>query len=958
MFNKAKKVLTKLLTFSFVACCTIGLTMGIAGCDDDNNSANSGNNTTVSVIKEVKQENGKLIIVYTDGRANLEIDLNNQVAACTHENTTVVVRGDHYEEIPGVEWEANGCVALDICTKCGVVSKVASAHVMVATNVTEAKYCHQEKTQTLSCYFCDYEEEDQVVTAPTDHKYAVKYAVEQHLEGDQLVDNVLCEDGGWSIEYCTVCGWINEETVKRVDATDHHSLSWTMTEEPTLTTTGTLTGICNGCDLIVNDQKWTGCGEEVTYTLPAIKTINEATGKSYYTIKDFVQPNCTEAGTATYTITVDGQTFEVEEAKEAGKHSIAINGGTDTEEFTLGGTIYDDDEKYADSWLIFANEEIDCADGANGFFICTNEQCKKPVEVVVKKHHTIDETSIVYTNYSSELDGKDKISYTCDVCGDTDYKEVDHDLEYAFDVVDSVNNIYKVTITCKNGNCILNKVENNVTGVKVDVTDPTCTEKGKTVYTYTDANGKEHVKTVESNMIGHKVDDTHSYFVGDAIDKTTAEAIGINFVAGAEFDCTSDDVGGIFQCKVCEGWIPVAVTVPHVKPAEYTKPTCEVDGSYECAICHNTIGADEDASLAAKGHSFKYSYVTEDDTTYTFSIECTKDADVCGRELGETYRTELYNDTVLKTWVNKVTVDPTCKDKGSITYYVYDKAYIDSETEQPDPTAVLQYTVVVEVATTAHSLNGVVLDPNVVHSFMEGMTWLVTAENQTACNSPEGAAAFFNCTVCDTKHILIKANKPHEMPEGTVLQPATCTTNAYYSYNCAECGTPCRDEVPNTAKGHAISYLTDGYVAPSATTTGKLYFKCTGCTVLNDKYVTLPNTVEGLASGVYTNPVANDAACGTPEFTKYTISAEQMKLLLEDAGVNMAQVNSYGATEIIIQTSAALEHNYTQTLSTWTEEVTESDVDYIVTYTAKYCDVCEKVIVSVVSKVPVVVVTD
>ena len=91
--------------------------------------------------------------------------------------------------------------------------------------------------------------------------------------------NATCENAGYTIKTCTICG---EVQVTDVQAHGHNPGEYTVTSQPTCTTTGARTSVCQNAN----------CGKEFTETIPAL-------GHNYVGV--VTAPTCTAAGYTTYT---------------------------------------------------------------------------------------------------------------------------------------------------------------------------------------------------------------------------------------------------------------------------------------------------------------------------------------------------------------------------------------------------------------------------------------------------------------------------------------------------------------------------------------------------------------------------------------------------------------------------------------------------------------------------------
>ncbi len=963
MFNKAKKVLTKLLTFSFVACCTIGLTMGIAGCDDDNNN-DTGNNTAVVSVKDVKQEDGKLIITYSDGTTTT---IPVSTAACNHENTEKVrilgsfegLVGDEEDveewmEYMGITWTHHDCCFLNICTDCGKAEVVEdeAAHVIAKMEAT----CTEASKE--ACIWCGYEVPGTESDAALGHELATKFSVED--------DEVLCgEDGGFAITYCTRedCGHVESAEIVKIG---HHSSKWTLTKKPTATMKGELTGVCDACDVTVNGVHFDGCGKTVTIEIPELSLED-------YTLKAEKTGDCSQNGQETYSYIAEaGTKYEQEITFEVdvlgGDHTIGLKDGTTTK-IETNKLIYTD-EDYTD-WTVVNNKTIECKkeEGVQAIFTC--KECGTTVSVYVAKRHTkpTDLTKITFTPASDNINGKDVYSGPCDVdgCSGIWEEEVAHDLRY--EMKKENDGSYTLITTCANKHgddtCGLKVYKYNLTNVQEDIIkDSTCDEEGTIRYTYVDGgltvtldgtiDKKPHLfKGVE-------------YYANQRVEYTAD--CGIIVVNNATVTC-NNAVTGIFDCEnegCTQTAVGVILYVPHtVKEGTYVAPTCEADGSYECDKGCGTIGAAMDASLKALGHDLVYTITSETtEEKYVISQECQR----------EDCTTDLSTIEVLKA--NSDYEEPktaNCQAEGvwKITEY--------TGSTKTEVKAI--YSGV--LAKTGHTLiyktekTEIVVDEYKTYEYNSAtMTIIDNDSDLSGCDEgtpdapAKGVQAIFTCEDCNYIACSIYVRLPHTKPETVTTEAPTCEDQGYDYGDCPKCEN-------GEWQGNFVAALThdwkydineSGNVLPTATATGSLTLTCKNysatnnkCTVENGtKTVTLPRLSQQykIVSGVVTyvdadgTPVYTSktvtAECGVAPGVEYTMAADVMVYLGLAKTKELAEANLLTFT---VTEGTELSHDYTTTL-TWyvAEEVTVGSGDDAVQvtkyrrYTGSYCERCEKII--------------
>lgn len=970
MFNKAKKVLTKLLTFSFAACCAIGLTVGLTGCDEEQQPAvNPGNNTTPVVsVKDVKQDGNVITITYTDGKTEtITIDIPKD--ACDHKNDPKIVHVQGHKTLKDSEgevyYEGQPCVTLEICPDCGAVTvDEENPNHLILEEVYEGN-CEEGTTKTIGCRYCDYMEEEIVVVAPKEHTPATKYTVPDGWDEDVKGKFTICEHGSIAITYCTECEDVL--STEMVDPMGHHSTEWKKAVDPENGKPGYLEGKCDTCNVEVVGG-YNGCGENVPYDLPALDA-KDKDGNSYYVLSDVTQTSCTAEGTATYTIVVDGQTFEFKDkVLKKDYHMITLADGT-TAQFEPGDSIWDDDAKYVGMYELIDGEVVSCAnDGAQATFRCA--ECQKLVSIIVKQHHELPDAKDVIV-HGGDKSNKDAISYKCarEDCGaNIDHEVIDHVLTYDIEVEGEGENakVYLVT-TCANedksgkgNNCGYYSRE-AIKEYTVEVTkQATCTAKGEKTYTYIDKNGKEQTATQEILMLKHNVDDTNYYFANAEVDAALAKEIGIEILdEGVEFvTCKTGAVTGVFVCKDCGRSIGVKLIAPHTydEKAETTiYPTCTKAGQYYCTVCKTTIyggtAEGQDKAFAATGCKLEYTYVSFDSETeiYTFSVVCKNKG--CDATV-ETPVTALKANCVVDT------TDPTCLNKGKEIITVYNKAAYDKDGTLVVIPADKLYVVEHELDKVNHTHETVgVLQSGVVYDYdEETMTWIDMGDGEEIpdCSSKSGAKATFTCTVCMKGNCGISVKLKHTRPEDETAvteHKATCTEDAYYTFTCDKCNEAAKEVAYGTATGHSWKYDDTTLVKPSyinQAATGSLEVICTNenCT-LPEISIVLP----ALNTKDYYVVEEVPAACGQDEVVKYTISAEKMAELIN------AELKKIPDNKVTVTAKECgrftFEHKISDALAHeegaivyWNEVVIEkiSGIEYYVTYEceAQYCSRCDR----------------
>lgn len=850
-------------------------------------------------VKSIKRtDSGELMITFTDGKTQTIF-----LGACFHENKTFkVVSGKTKPDyIDDAVWNESKyyCYGISVCDDCGAAEFDYSEtnHVLISS-VPDCV-----NGGSAECVFCDFKVE--MTEPPLGHSLTTKWSME---EGE-----TLCQDGGYAITYCTRCNWIDTPVV--VGPIGHHSAKWTMVLSPELNKTGLVQGICDGCDLVVNDEKYSGCGQFVEMELPSLNS-------GYYTITNINQPDCSEPGTATYEMTVDGQIFAFNADLPAKHHSIITSDGG-AEQLPAGAAIYADDEKYLGAWQLIAEEEIGCEEGAQGYFVCAD--CGKRVSIYVMAKHEMPTDTSQITFTPGDNGGMDIVAYECARCKQFVQAEMEHN--YRRTLMITGNNQFEVETICTNSfngvDCAYMQIAVVTNVTMISVKEPTCVEKGRIEYEYIAPDGESIRLFVSTAQTGHTIGD-YEFFAGQRIDIDIANDLGfVTLDTGASTPICMGIVG-VGTCEMCGNEIGVVLYREHTPDDGMILPTCEKDGEYKCADCGELV------TVPALGHNIKSTIASEDSETYTIMEECQR-AD-CGYSVERSVEKSCCQVELIE--------GASCANEGTLLIYIYADKSLTS----------LDCIVESKLPKTWHTLTykGVptAIDVNEVYEYDANMMLIVDggADNILSCDSGDSVMAIFACEVCGLDTCGIRVRMAHTKPtdENLILRiEPDCIADGYDEWDCEVCGELCRDYIIPALGGHDLVYNFDHFSPPSYDIEGYIEVHCTRCDFMD--FIQLPT----LSNDCYLLNKMEEV-CEQHKLVSCLLSAEKVIELGLSTDIWIAQINELKFV-VDVGNGLYVPHIQEGAPIIWTDAIVEvkNGETWLYTYenTGYYCPRCDKVMI-------------
>ena len=460
-------------------------------------------------------------------------------------------------------------------------------------------------------------------------------------------------------EFMWSADFVESQKMSDVTGESHTHEYETVTVEPTCENVGFTEERCKTCGVVKADSKKESEAEDA-----------KATGHHYIQYKDETYTKESDADDAK-NIVVDAivctKCMKAIPRKSSGNSGNMFGSGDDSDEldipeglktgheYTGKITSLSDDKKTGDvtvSCDSCVGKELDFLDEKD-----VTLETKKDVEVTSKKE-------------AEDCEKGGKIIYTAKVTvGDNEYEATTteeaaaekHVYKPKFTWAD--DNTCTVTYTCEN--CKIPETEAEKCVVTSEVTEPTCTEAGKTVYTATatDKNNTKHTATkevpIEATGHTYSADPTYEW----SKDYKTCKAI---------FTCDKKDDTQTVECTVTPA--TTDATCEEAGKVVYTA-TCTFKGKeYTCPEKKET-------TIAATGHkygepTFNWSedgkectatFTCENDKTHTKDVKCTVTKDA------------------------EKSTDATCTEAGKAVYVA---------TVKEDPNASDEYTDTKEVKTT------------------------------------------------------------------------------------------------------------------------------------------------------------------------------------------------------------------------------------------------------------------
>ena len=442
-------------------------------------------------------------------------------------------------------------------------------------------------------------------------------------------------------EFMWSADFVESQKMSDVTGESHTHEYETVTVEPTCENVGFTEERCKTCGVVKADSKKESEAEDA-----------KATGHHYIQYKDETYTKESDADDAKNIVVnaiVCTKCMKAIPRKSSGNSGNMFDSGDDSDEldipeglktgheYTGKITSLSDDKKKGDvtvSCDSCVGKELDFLDEKD-----VTLETKKDVEVTSKKE-------------AEDCEKGGKIIYTAKVTvGDNEYKATTteeaaaekHVYKPKFTWAD--DNTCTVTYTCEN--CKIPETEAEKCEVTSEVTEPTCTEAGKTVYTATatDKNDTKHTDTKEVPIeaIGHtySADPTYEW----SKDYKTCKAI---------FTCDKKDDTQTVECTVTPATTDATCT--EAGKVVYTA-TCTFKGKeYTCPEKKETTIAATDHTYSAdptyewsKDYKKCKAIFTCDKKDDTQTVECT----ITSKTTDATY-----------TAVGKVVYTATCTFKG------------------------------------------------------------------------------------------------------------------------------------------------------------------------------------------------------------------------------------------------------------------------------------------------------
>lgn len=901
-------------------------------------------------IKDVKYENGKLVIIYTDDSTQeIEITLP-EAPACDHdltnaddwykytveEGTCVSVElqlwvcdidgGCGYAFIHRGELDPDNHVHLDeevtaptcteegyttaVCEDCGtkldkydIVSALGHKYEAEYTKAT----CEKDAYITYTCSVCDdsyvvtateiaadttgkYDEVLEAAGVTEDKLYATGHSGIEKAVTIEVVEEGenRCEDGYQELLVCSYCyDYVYES--RNVPATGHHvTADWKVTTQPTLTTAGVLSGYCDKC----------GNNEEVV-----LPVISEANG---YTKTDSTAPSCTVSGTDTYSYTVGEWTgtFTITTTAAHQYNGQQVFYYPDN----LSKPIYTKTEIEEMGLTLSVNIVGDCTTVGFATFTCT--ECVGNVVIPYMGDHVKGE---VVEHKDATCTSAGYTEYLCAVCGKPfteDIAKLEHDFNTAPSEQVNLDGTITLTFKCANGCVETNVITINQEAYSTEVTkQPTCFEEGVMTYKYT-YNEQDYSFTVSIAKLNHSYkghefeglfdeEGNQLYYVEEGLVEPSVNIPG---------SCDPDDEQygwGSFICEHCEQ----NVVVQTIKNHEYVKgetvaPTCTEKGYtiYTCEVCGTEK---KDDFVEPIPHNYE-STLTGSEGNYVLTLKCS----MCGDTI-------TYNATN----VEFIGTTADCNQEGQDIWSV---TYNDEKLgEQTITVYGNKYDKNVNLHTTA---NGTHFDSSKIYTYDEIKALIDYGQIEVSVNIPgdggckDTGYASFDCSDCGGNVIVIFTG---EHLYETKTQPATCTEAGWTAQVCSVCGAEeagSRDEIPAT--GHTYQFAV---VEPTLEAAGKVTVTCADCGY--EEVITLP----ALNANDYSYVKGEEATCfGNGKPDTYTITIKYGK----DVHTGTQYSKEYTFTVANLSTG---EHHFVKEYEWFYDGLY---------YTGDYCDQCKKVYVT------------
>lgn len=253
----------------------------------------------------------------------------------------------------------------------------------------------------------------------------------------------------------------------------------------------------------------------------------------------------------------------------------------------------------------------------------------------------------------------------CTVCDAEITEEIPalgHDENWEF-VANEDGTSFTLTITCNRCNTQISQ-DTNITDVEEEVTkEPSCSEEGEIVYTYT-TDGKTVSVAVSIPKIAHTLNGELATEWENADHRYDADMEGIKEFADNKATCTTPGKG-YYICEECGELVYVETYRKHVYDTftdTYTNDDpCTQEGTrtYTCSVCEKQYTE----KLPAKGHVYVEDSRTlpTNEKTGTVVISCEREG--CSEKI--TITLPILTDNSYK---KQVIVEAACNKEGLIRY--------------------------------------------------------------------------------------------------------------------------------------------------------------------------------------------------------------------------------------------------------------------------------------------------
>lgn len=492
--------------------------------------------------------------------------------------------------------------------------------------------------------------------------------------------------------------------------------------------------------------------------------------------------NCLEAGSTVYSCDFEGKTYTYTMQTSTPGHRLC---GLTIDKFYINGNMVDSSVP----GITLANESAKCGSTAEASYLC--EMCGEAQNVLAYVSHKGAWT--LKSAPTCTADGKEEIA-KCERCqlrverlvpayGHNYVERVENNAD------GSANIIYDCTVK---GCSFAEQRISNVQGVsEVTRVEPTCTEAGRVVYSYT-KDGVLETVALTKRPLEHTIGGIAASGVLNSDGTIDYGLTGVTVVNKAQIVC-GNRTAGYYCCESCDTPVPTMVYIrPHtMEPAEkwtVISPTCQNRGTVtkECEYCtYQVTEFTSDGSLD-QYHNILITSVSFDSR----NIYATLTSGRCQNAGCDIYFTNASMDAGSYNCTN---IKATCKEAGEITHnwtvngvavqYKTTDLKTDHMIKDKDGNVVPAWTLADENGYYDYALDAINL----------------FAGGSISCG--QTAAANYRCVVCDGVNA-VTAIQHHKMVE-TATIAAGCTTNGYTLFKCALCGVQDSTTIP---AGHSIGY--------------------------------------------------------------------------------------------------------------------------------------------------------